>query len=100
MDKLLGALSLARKAGVVAQGFDSVKEKVISGEAFLVLTASDLSDGSRRRVETFCKELAPCFSLPYTADELLTVFRKRSGVFAVCDENFAKLCLKHLQQAQ
>lgn len=100
MDKLLSALSLCRKAGAVKQGFDAVKECVMEGEAFLVLTAKDLSEGSQKRVEYFCEDLVPCVQMPYTSGELLQIFRKASGVFAVCDENLAELCRKHLQQAQ
>ena len=99
MDKVLSALSLARKAGALVQGFDSVADSVYKGTACLVLLASDLSDRTRRKMLSVCEEEAvPAAELPYTQSELLSIARKATGIFAVCDENFAKLCAKQLDE--
>ena len=45
MNKLLGALSLCRKAGKLTMGFDPVAESAAKGKAALVLLAADLSAG-------------------------------------------------------
>lgn len=97
--KLVFALSLCRKAGALVYGFDAVKESVGKGKAALVLCASDVSDGTRRRVERFCEDWTDLLVLPQTQQELLAVSKKPTGVFAVTDPELAKLCKKSAAQA-
>lgn len=94
--RLLGALGMCRKAGKLVRGFDAVEESVMKGRAWLVLLASDLSPKTVGRVEAFCEGLVPCRRMPLSQTDLLDVAHKPTGVFAVADENFAKLCEKHL----
>lgn len=94
--RLLGALGMCRKAGKLVRGFDAVEESVMKGKAWLVLLASDLSPKTARRAQEFCEDLVPCRRMPLTQTDLLDVAHKPTGVFAVADENFAKLCEKHL----
>ncbi len=93
---LLGALGLCRKAGKLVMGFDAVAESVMKGKAFLVLTAADVSPRTARKTNEFCEGLVPCLSMPLTQDVLCAVARKPVGVYAVTDENLARLCEKHL----
>ena len=90
--KLTFALSLCRKAGALVTGFDAVKESVMKGKAVLVLCASDASDGTRRRVDGFCEELADVLHVRETQEELSQVCKKLTAVFAVTDANLAALC--------
>lgn len=94
--RLLGALGMCRKAGKLVRGFDAVEESVMKGKAWLVLMAADLSPKTAARVQDFCEDLVPCVTMPLTQSDLLDVAHKPTGVFAVADENFAKLCEKHL----
>ena len=100
MDKLLGALSLCRKAGKLVMGFDPVAESVAKGNAQLVLLAADLAPGSRKKALRFCEGagLAPR-ELPFTQQELLAVTPKRTGVFAVIDTGLAQLVERQLAPA-
>lgn len=95
-NKLLSALSLCRKAGKLATGFDPVKDSVLTGKAVHVLLASDVSEKTAVRVRRFCEELVPCDTLPLTMEELNEITRKPAGVFAVTDANLAKLCRSQL----
>lgn len=97
-DKLLSALSLCRKAGKLAMGFDPVKDSVFGGKAWLVLLASDLSPKTAQRVRLFCEELADCAELPLTMEDLSYITRKPTGVLAVTDQNLAKLCRAKLAE--
>ena len=97
MDKLAAALSLCRKAGALAWGFDAVKDAVLKNNAYAVFITPDFSEGSKKRVKHFCEGIVQVEELPYKKEDLLSITRKATGVFAVCDENLANLCLKHLQ---
>ena len=92
MNKLMGALSLCRKAGKLTMGFDPVAESVAKGKAQLVLLASDLSAGTAGRMTRLCEAagLRPV-TLPLTQQMLLEITPKRTGVFAVVDPGLAKL---------
>lgn len=92
MNKLMGLLSLCRKAGKLRIGFEPVREAVESGEARLVLYATDFSPRSRERMERI---LARSGGPPewtdtdFTMDEISRVCGKRAGVVAVADGGFA-----------
>ena len=54
-EKLFNKLSVARKAGKITYGFESVKEEVQKGKASLVLLANDLSKKTAKETEFFVK---------------------------------------------
>ena len=56
MNKLLFALSLAKKSGKLVMGFDAVKTAVIHGTAHIVLLAEDLSEKTVKRVNTLLEQ--------------------------------------------
>lgn len=91
-DPLYGALSLTRKAGKLAMGFDPVKDQVLSGKAFLVLTAADLSPKTQKRVELYCQDLVEMIPTPLSQAQLAGFARKPVGVLGVLDSNLAALC--------
>ena len=91
-DPLYGALSLARKAGKLAMGFDPVKDQVLAGRAFLVLTAADLSPKTCKRVEQYCQDLVELKPTALTQNDLAGFAHKPVGVLGVLDPNLAKLC--------
>lgn len=91
----LFSLSLCRKAGALVQGFEAVKESAYDHTAQLVLCASDVSEGTARRVRTFCERSGtPFATLALGQDDLLAVTKKRAGVFAVTNPELAKLFSK------
>lgn len=92
MNKILFALSLARKAGKLTAGFDRVKEAVLNGEGHLAVIASDISDNTARRVERFCTGKVKAHRIQLTQDDISRVSGRLSGVYALTDENLAKLC--------
>ncbi|MEG2770570.1 MAG: 50S ribosomal protein L7ae, partial [Oscillospiraceae bacterium] len=65
-------------------------------KAYVVLTASDLSEKTKKRVDFFCEDILEVKVLPFTQEELLDITRKPTGVLAIIDENLATLVEKNL----
>ncbi len=100
-NKLLGALGLARRAGALIIGFDSVKDAVLSGKAVLVLIAADVADGTRRRTLRICEEdECPVLDIPLPMESVADILHKPVGVLAITDPNLAVLCRKNLSQGE
>lgn len=95
---LLGALGLCRKAGKLLHGYDRVCEAVLGGKASLVLLASDASDRTASHIQAVCRDLVECRSMPLTIAQLSTLTPRPAAVYAVTDDNLARLCAKHLTQ--
>lgn len=91
MNKLLFALSLAKKSGKLVVGFDAVKSAVIHGNAHIVLLANDLSEKTIKRVQYFCEDITDVYNTGLTQFEISQVAQRLTGVLAVTDENLAKL---------
>lgn len=97
MNKLLFALSLAKKSGKLVMGFDAVKTAVIHGTAYIVLLADDLSEKTVKRVNYFCEDLTEVHNTGLTQFEISQVAGRLTGVLAVTDENLAVLARNALQ---
>ncbi len=95
---LLGALGICRKAGGLLHGYDRVCEAVLSGKASLVLLASDASDRTASHIRAVCQDLVECRAMSLTIAQLSTLTPRPAAVYAVTDENLARLCAKHLTQ--
>ena len=92
MDKLLGALSLCRKAGKLRLGGDVVRQEARTGGAKLVLLTSDVAERSARQTAAACQEgKVPLRRLPLDMGELSRVAGKEYGILAVCDAGFARM---------
>ena len=86
--KVLGFISLCRRAGRLTTGMDAAVEKAEKGEAHLLLLAQDLSPRSAARLRQKLPDI-PVISLPCTMQTISRYTGKNSGILAVCDENFA-----------
>ena len=54
VDKLLGLLGLARRAGKVTYGFDAVLKDVAAGKAEMVILTSDAAPRTAKNIEETC----------------------------------------------
>lgn len=71
MDKTLGYLGLAKKAGALQAGETNSGAAVRAGKARVLLLASDASENARRRAEGFIYSTqTPLVILPYSKLEL------------------------------
>ncbi len=98
MNKILFALSLARKSGKLVSGYERVKTSVLKGESRMVVLAADLSEKTAKRVKYFCEDLAEVYTISLTQHDISRVSGRLSGVFALADENMARLCKKAISQ--
>ena len=98
MNKLLFALSLAKKSGKLVVGFDAVKIAVIHGNAHIVLLANDLSEKTIKRVQYFCEDITDVYNTGLTQFEISQVAQRLTGVLAVTDENLAKLARNAIEE--
>ncbi len=98
MNKLLFALSLAKKSGKLVVGFDAVKSAVIHGNAHIVLLANDLSEKTIKRVQYFCEDITDVYNTGLTQFEISQVAQRLTGVLAVTDENLAILARNAIEK--
>lgn len=89
--KLLSLLGICRKAGKLISGFDASADAVRSGEASLVVTASDLSPKSKKEIEFIAaKEHIEVISVPASIEEIGGKTGRRAGVLTVTDKGLAQ----------
>lgn len=94
-DKALNMLGLCRRAGKLTLGFDLITGSVEDKSARLVLTASDISKSTLKKLTAVCeRENVPVLPLGRTKDELSRSVGRLSAAVAVCDEGFAKSLMK------
>ncbi|MBQ6897240.1 MAG: ribosomal L7Ae/L30e/S12e/Gadd45 family protein [Oscillospiraceae bacterium] len=92
MNKIMFALSLAKKSGKLIYGFDPVKQAVADKTAKMVFVTSDTSEKTVKRVQQFCQGITDVNVTSLTQFEVSQITNKLTGVFAVVDENIAVLC--------
>lgn len=101
--KLTGILSICRKAGKMAVGFDPMKEALAAGKACGVVTAADISPKTYKEVCYFCqKHGVPVEPLPLTIGQLGAAIGRKAAVVAVTDRGFFdrihQLCTETVQE--
>lgn len=93
-NKFISMLGFCKKAGKLALGYDTSKQKIQSKEACLMITSGDISPKTLKEVIFICdnnniKHI--CANI--TMDEVSQMVRKKAGVLCILDKGFAKaLC--------
>ncbi len=84
-------LGIAKKAGLLEIGEESVTNAARAGKAVVILSASDASDGSKRRAKALGAQYkAPHLVIPSTKSDLGAVIgRGLPGMLAVLDAGIA-----------
>ncbi|HNX14135.1 MAG TPA: ribosomal L7Ae/L30e/S12e/Gadd45 family protein [Oscillospiraceae bacterium] len=95
-DKLMTTMGLAKKAGRLVYGYETVKDAIQKHKAVLVLTAADLSAKTLSNVEFLCRESVRHVMTGRTMEQFSSAVGKPTGVAAVTDEGFAKLISGYL----
>ncbi len=101
--KLTGLISICRRAGKMAMGFDPMLEALAGRKAAGVITAADISPKTYKEVCFHCqKKQVPVCSVPLTQDEIGMTAGRRAAVIAVLDKGFfdrlQELCSEAQQQ--
>ena len=102
MDKTLGMLGLAQKAGRVQIGEESVGTAAAAGKARLILLASDAAGNSRNRAAKFAAlHGTPLLDLPYDKQSLGGIFGRAScAMVAITDFRMALSLVQALGLAE
>jgi len=102
MDRILNLLGIAKKAGKLAVGSEAAAKAVRNGSAVLVITATDASDGSKRRAKANTSEnRVEYLSVPYTKFELGNITGRGSpGTVAILDRGLANSFSEKLKLTQ
>lgn len=100
MDKVLGLIGIAKRAGRVACGAELAEESVRKGASRLVIIASDISAGGRKAVTDCCKHYGVKYITYATKAELgkavgceirTVVSVKDAGLAAAIEAGVAKV---------
>ncbi|MGN0604065.1 MAG: L7Ae/L30e/S12e/Gadd45 family ribosomal protein [Oscillospiraceae bacterium] len=90
-NKLFGLLSICRKSGRMAMGFDMSKEAAEKGRAELIILASDISPKTEKEVRFFSdKHSVKTVKTNFTIDDFFHGIGKKVGIITVCDKGFAQ----------
>lgn len=90
-NKLFGLLSMCRKSGRMAMGFDMSKEAAEKGKAELIVLASDISPKTEKEVRFFSeKHSVKTVKTNLTIDEFFHGIGKKVGIISICDKGFAQ----------
>lgn len=100
MNKALSAMGLARRAGKLNWGYDTVVEAMKTGACCLVIIAGDLSDKTKKNVRFEAERShVQCIETAFSMEEVSAAIGKKSGVIAICDGGFAKKLKQELGAA-
>ena len=92
--KLLNDLSLAMRARKLLIGFDTVKEALEQDKIFLLISASDLSDKTKKELAFLGERYgAKHITIGAAMDELWYLLGKKAGVIGVTDKAFSEKIL-------
>ena len=96
-DKVLSLLGLCTKAGKVASGEYMTETSVKSGNAFLVIVATDASDNTKKEFRDMCSFYNVEY-VEYGTKESLgnAIGKEYRASLAVTDEGFVNALKKHL----
>jgi ribosomal protein L7Ae-like RNA K-turn-binding protein len=91
MDHNLRFLGMAKKAALLAVGFEDTSKAMLLNKAELVLSASDASEGSKRRARENARSCGAVYvEVPYTMMELGTITGRGSpGTLAILEPGLA-----------
>jgi len=102
MDKALNYMALARKAGRIELGEEPVGSAARAQHARLVVVASDASDHTWRRAQSFVAGTQQqCIRVPFTKDQLgQSIGRTSLAIAAFTDPALALAFVKALEQPE
>jgi len=92
MDRSLALLGMAKKAGLLAIGSEAAAVAARRGDAKLIITANDASDGSVRRAKSNAEACgAKHIAAPFSMFELGSITGRGSpGTIAFLDKGLAE----------
>ena len=100
MDEILGYLGLAKRAGSLEYGEQTVSGAMLEKRAKLLILAQDASENTRGRAVHYAEETETVYiTVPYTKSQLGEAIGKTScAVLAVTDFGLAAAALRKLSE--
>ncbi len=99
MDKVLGMIGLARRAGRIECGGEQTIAAVRTGKAKLVVIADDISQNSRKAITDCCRHYGVKYITYSVKDELgKAVGRSWCAAAAIMDPGFADAICKRAEE--
>ncbi len=99
MNKALGMLGLAKRAGKVVTGEFLCEKAIKSGQSCLIIIAADISENSRKAICDACNYYGVEYIEYASADELGKITgSERRVVVSVNDENFKNAILSKIER--
>lgn len=93
--KIYGLLGLARRAGKISFGTESVKDTIERNKAKLIIIANDSSERTKKNFEILCKNYNIELRIIGIIEELSkAIGQTNKAVLAIKDENFSKELVK------
>ena len=89
-DPVLSRLSIARKAGFLAFGFQKSKEAVQKGKSFLVVIADGISQKTEKEMRFFASDKVPVIKIKANIDELSKAIGVKAGIVSVSDRGLSE----------
>ena len=97
--RLSSTISLAQKAGRIRSGEFAVEKAIPSGEAQLVIVASDASDNTKKKFRDSCTYYhVPFVEYETKANLGHAIGRQMRAVICVTDQGFAKKMLEMMDR--
>lgn len=98
LDRNLGMLSIAAKAGKIVSGNFMVEKTIASGEACLVIVSEDASDNTKKKITDSCNYYKVKYFVYGDSDSLGRCIGKEfRKVLAVTDEGIAKSIIRKME---
>lgn len=100
-DKICGMLGLARRAGKIVIGSESVLEAIRKETTKNVYMASDVSNNTAKKIKDACVyHKANCYVLPIGAERLSDAIGKKglTAAVSISDGNFCKAVKKAIDE--
>lgn len=85
-NRFISFLGICRKAGKVSMGFDLVVDDIEKGKTNLILTTSDLSQNTKKKIFLKCRDYnVDYIEIKNSIDEIYAFLGKGSGVISILD---------------
>ncbi len=90
INKTLGLLGIATKAGKVISGTDIVIENIINKKTKLVILALDSSERTKRNIKEICrKEKVPIVEFGSIEENSKAIGKENKAIIGIIDEKLA-----------
>lgn len=98
LKQLLFSVGLARKAGKLVSGTDSVCDEIRKNKIFLVLCSNDISDNTKKKISDCCTYYKAKLCFCEVSKEALgkSIGKPFSACVGITDKNLSELISRNL----